>query len=103
MNRTWKENWQESRQHYLDWWRGKGLVISMWEHLDKDGHPHESVAPPAPARDWSQFWFNPQWRAKNIHYRLSRRKAGIAKAEVEVKGEVDLPKDRRNNADSIFP
>ena len=33
----WKENWAESRQHYLDWWARKGLVISMWEHLTKDG------------------------------------------------------------------
>lgn len=72
MNRTWKENWAESKQHYLNWWHGQGLVISMWEHLEKEGPPHEVVAPPAPARDRSQFWFDPQWRAANIHYQLSR-------------------------------
>ena len=44
----WKENWEESRQHYLDWWAGRGLVISMWEHLPKDGAPHAEV--PAPRR-----------------------------------------------------
>ena len=39
----WKDNWAESRQHYLDWWDGKGLVVSMWEHLLVDGPPHEVV------------------------------------------------------------
>lgn len=68
----WKDNWQESRQRYLDWWAGKGLITSMWEHLQKEGAPHEEVPPPPPARDRSQYWFDPQWRAANIHYRLSR-------------------------------
>ena len=41
---SWKENWEESKKHYLDWWDGKGIVLSMWEHLQKDGVPHELVA-----------------------------------------------------------
>lgn len=68
----WKENWPESRTHYLDWWAGKGLVISMWEHLPKEGAPYENVARPTPARDMQQYWFDPEWRAANIHYQLSR-------------------------------
>ena len=68
----WKENWAESRQHYLDWWERKGLVISMWEHLPKAGPPHEEVPAPPPARDWEQYWFDPAWRSAHIHYRLSR-------------------------------
>lgn len=68
----WKQNWAESRQHYLDWWAGRGLVISMWEHLTTDGEPHEQVPPPAPARDLQQYWFDPEWRAANLHYQLSR-------------------------------
>jgi hypothetical protein len=67
----WKENWVESRQHYLDWWAGKGLVVSMWEHLAKNGAPHADVPRPAPARDRQQYWFDPEWRAANIHYRLA--------------------------------
>ena len=68
----WKDNWAESRQHYLDWWDGKGLVVSMWEHLLVDGPPHEVVPQPPPARDLDQYWFDPEWRAANLHYRLSR-------------------------------
>jgi hypothetical protein len=68
----WKENWAESRQHYLDWWDRRGLVITMWEHLTKEGAPHAQVPAPPPARDWTQYWFDPEWRAANLHYRLSR-------------------------------
>ena len=71
-SRFWKENWAVSRQHYLDWWARKGLVITMWEHLAKDGPPHEEVPAPPPASDWTHYWFDPEWRAANLHYRLSR-------------------------------
>jgi hypothetical protein len=69
---TWKENLEESKIHYLDWWNGKGIVLSMWEHLPKEGVPHEEVPPPVPPRDLNQYWFDPVWRAENLHYRLSR-------------------------------
>ncbi len=68
----WKDNWEESRQHYLDWWAGRGLVITMWEHLETEGPPHEDVPCPPPARDLHHYWFDPEWRGDNIHYRLSR-------------------------------
>jgi hypothetical protein len=68
----WKENLEESKKHYLDWWNGKGIVLSMWEHLPKEGAPHEVVPAPDPPRDLNQFWFDPVWRAGNLHYQLSR-------------------------------
>lgn len=67
----WKDNWESSRQHYLDWWAGRGLVISMWEHLAKAGVPHAGVAAPSPAQDLTQYWFDPEWRAANLDYRLA--------------------------------
>ena len=67
----WKDNWGASRQHYLDWWDRKGLVISMWEHLAKEGPPHENAPRPAPAKDMQHYWFDPEWRAANLHYRLA--------------------------------
>jgi hypothetical protein len=69
---TWKENWEESKKKYINWWKGKGFVLSMWEHLQKEGVPYELVAPPAPARDLKQYWFDPLWRSENLHYQLSR-------------------------------
>ena len=72
MNKFWKENWAESRQHYLDWWDHKGLVISMWEHIEKDGPPHAPVAEVPPAKDLKQFWFDAEWRSAYLHYMVSR-------------------------------
>ncbi len=69
--KLWKSGWEESRQRYLDWWSGKGLVISMWEHLRKEGPAHEEVPAPPPPADISQFWFDPEWRAAYLHHQLS--------------------------------
>lgn len=72
MRTTWKANFEESKQHYLDWWNGKGIVLSMWEHLFKDGDPWEDVVRPALHRDMNQFWFDPEWRSDYLHYTMSR-------------------------------
>lgn len=72
MNPAWKKNWDDSKERYLDWWNGKGLVISMWEHLEKEGEPHEKIAPPLPPKDKDQYWFDPEWRAAYLHYQLSK-------------------------------
>ena len=72
MKNIWKDNWEESKKNYIDWWNGKGLVVSMWEHLEKDGSPHELATRPEPAGDLNQYWFDPVWRAEYIHYQLSR-------------------------------
>ncbi len=69
---TWKQNWEESKKNYLDWWQGKGLVVSMWEHFPKEGAPHAVATPPPPHADFNQYWFDPVWRAQKIHYDLSR-------------------------------
>jgi hypothetical protein len=69
---TWKTNWEESKKRYIDWWNGKGIVISMWEHLEKEGSPYEMVTKPSPSIDLNQFWFDPKWRAAYLHYQLSR-------------------------------
>lgn len=69
---TWKNNWEEAKAHYLNWWSGKGIVLSMWEHMHKNGEPHEKVKAPTPAKDLNQFWFDPHWRAQNLHHELSK-------------------------------
>lgn len=69
---TWKTNLEESKKRYLDWWNGKGLIISVFGNFAKEGAPHEIVPKPEPAENSSQFWFDPVWRAKNLHYQLSQ-------------------------------
>ncbi len=68
---TWKTNWSESKQHYINWWNQKGIVLSMWEHLKKDGNPHAIVTKPSEPKDLNQKWFDPVWRADDIHYQLA--------------------------------
>lgn len=68
----WKDDWETTRARYVDWWAGRGLVISMWEHFEVDGICHEEVPAPPPAVDLDQQWFDPEWRAADLHYRLSR-------------------------------
>jgi hypothetical protein len=68
---TWKANWDESKKRYVDWWNARGLIISMWGHLGKDGAPHAVVEAPDEAKDSEQFWFDPHWRSRQLHHKLS--------------------------------
>lgn len=65
---TWKRNLEETKQHYIDWWNQKGIILTMWEHFQEGVRPHAEVAPPVPAKDLSQKWFDPQWRAMYLDW-----------------------------------
>ncbi len=47
---SWKNDWNESRDHYLKWWRREGpvLVISGLPSLDP---PRERIQAPPPPID----------------------------------------------------
>lgn len=70
--KTWKANFEESKKHYMDWWNQKGIVLTMWEHLDKEGAPYANIPEPVPAKDIDQFWFDPDWRSDYLNYKMSR-------------------------------
>lgn len=59
----WKQNLEETKKHYIDWWNHKGIVVNMWEHFQEGVKPHADVAAPAPPEDLNQKWFDPEWRA----------------------------------------
>ena len=40
----------------------------MWEHFQEGVQPHAEIIPPAPAKDLSQKWFAPQWRAEYLDW-----------------------------------
>ena len=65
---TWKENLEETKQHYIDWWHHRGLVLNMWEHFQTGVKPHTDIAPHAPPRDLRQKWFDPKWRADYLDW-----------------------------------
>ncbi len=68
----WKANFDESKKHYMDWWNQKGIVLTMWEHLDKEGAPYANILEPVPTKDINQFWFDPDWRSDYLNYKMSK-------------------------------
>lgn len=68
----WKSNFEESKKRYMDWWNQKGIVLTMWEHLDKEGAPYANILEPAKAKDLNQFWFDPEWRSDYLNYKMSK-------------------------------
>ena len=65
---TWKENLEETKQHYVDWWNHRGIILNMWEHFQQGVTPHADVLPPPPPRDLNQRWFDPKWRADYLDW-----------------------------------
>lgn len=65
---TWKKNMEETKQHYIDWWNHKGIVLNMWEHFQEGVIPHADVPAPAPPKDLNQKWFDPEWRAAYLDW-----------------------------------
>ena len=66
--KTWKSNLEETKQRYINWWNHKGIILNMWEHFQEGVQPHAEIMPPAPAKDLSQNWFDPQWRAEYLDW-----------------------------------
>lgn len=65
---TWKSNLEETKQRYINWWNHKGIILNMWEHFQEGVRPHADIACPAPPKDLSQKWFDPQWRAEYLDW-----------------------------------
>ena len=66
--KTWKSNLEEKKQRYINWCNHKGIILNMWEHFQEGVQPHAEITPPAPAKDLSQKWFDPQWRAEYLDW-----------------------------------
>ena len=66
--KTWKTNLDETKQRSITWWNHKGIILNMWEHFQEGVQPHAEITPPAPAKDLSQKWFDPQWRAEYLDW-----------------------------------
>lgn len=66
--KTWKNNLEETKQRYLDWWKGKGVILNMWEHFQEGVTPHANIPLPKPALDNNQKWFDPEWRAEYLDW-----------------------------------
>ena len=71
MNLAWKDNWNITRQHLLDWWDHTGLVISATTPPivpiahEKDGPVYEKP------EDIARFYSDPKYHAWCEHQRLA--------------------------------
>ncbi len=71
MNDSWKPNWPETRQHFIDWWNREGLLLGGWGGLRSEG-AHESVKDPGPAVSIAEKYTNPERRARRADHYLAR-------------------------------
>ncbi len=76
MNLTWKDNWDATRQHFIDWWDHKGLVVSassapISRTLRKDYPPYH------PPQDIARFYSDPVFRSECEHLRLAQSVFGL--------------------------
>jgi hypothetical protein len=69
--KTWKQNWDASKQRYIDWWGGKGLVLTMWEACPKEGPPFVSLSELPEPKNLEQRWLDPLYRAEQLHRQLA--------------------------------
>ena len=65
---TWKQNLEETKQHYINWWNHKGIVLNMWEHFQQGVTPLADIPEPRPDKDLNQRWFDPEWRAEYLDW-----------------------------------
>jgi hypothetical protein len=68
MECSWKPNWQETRQHFIDWWKGKGLILGGAPPASR---PRAAVPDPGPAPSVAEGYTDVQKRAQRNHYQLS--------------------------------
>lgn len=72
MDCAWKPNWEETKQHFLDWWHHKGMVFHI-NGIPGSDNRNEAVENPGEAPDIEYFYTQPEWRARWNHYTLSRQ------------------------------
>jgi len=65
----WKDNWEETRDHFEKWWRQEGPLLCIF---GPEGRPRiDGTGPPEPAATPRQRHADPEWFACNERYRLA--------------------------------
>lgn len=76
MTCAWKENWEETRQHFVDYWNRDGFLVGAWGAPKKPAEngvvvPHEEVEDPGPPPSLEAFHRDPDLRAKINHWTMA--------------------------------
>ena len=69
----WKANWEDTQQHFIDWWHRRGLVLGgnpvAWDGLAQaQNDERAAVVDPGPAPDITFFYTHPEWRARSARW-----------------------------------
>jgi hypothetical protein len=65
-----KPNWEETKQHFLDFWNRDGLVIASWGPQPRET-PRFEVEDPGLPESKRERHENSEWRAKSNHWRMA--------------------------------
>ncbi len=68
----WKSNWEETKSRLTRWWNREGLVIGRYGALDGGRCVHGVAPPPNRPATLEGFYCDPEFRAAQAHYQLSR-------------------------------
>ena len=72
MGILWKENWEETKRHFIDWWDRKGTVISIHgSPLTNLARPREDLADPGWPDSRTRF-SDPGRQSRRSRYEASR-------------------------------
>ncbi len=85
MECAWKENWDETKAHFIDWWNHDGFVFGAWSHVPGRS-AREETPDPGPSGRSKERYTDPQLRAQSNHWMLSR---GCFSADVLAKANCD--------------
>ena len=74
MKSLWKKNWNQTQQHFIDWWKREGLVLGCWgTGIDSDAEPHCQISAPPTVDDPDKYHTDPQSVADRILYDMAHK------------------------------
>ena len=65
---AWKDDWPQSQQRLLRWWRCEGPAVLIHAPLDT---PRRDIAAPEPPDTLRERWIDPDYRARRTEARLA--------------------------------
>jgi len=71
MRSEWKKNWEESREHFVDWWKHDGLVLGCWDLDISNTNPLSPVEKPDVYAKIEDRYRDPHLFSRLNHYRLA--------------------------------
>lgn len=66
----WKDNWDETRRRFEDWWAGVGVIVGSWNGV-RLSRPHQDVPDPGPAPSVEARWTDLPWRAARARWDMA--------------------------------